>query len=231
MIPRYTRPEMASIWEPLTRFKIWFEIEAHAADAQAELGVIPKEAAKTIWAKGKDAPFDVARIDEIEREVKHDVIAFLTHLAEIVGPGVALRAPGHDLVRRARHLFQRSAHPRRGPADRRHRQGAGGAEEARLRAQDDADHRPLACHPRRAGHVRPEARLSPMPNFRAPASAWSPRARKSRPARSRARSARSRISIRASRNTSPGRWASRSSRSRRRSSRATATRCILRRSA
>src|SRR5580692_603963 len=86
MIPRYTRPEMAAIWEPQTRFKIWFEIEAHAADALAELGVIPKEAAKTIWAKGKDAVFDVARIDEIERETKHDVIAFLTHLAEIVGP-------------------------------------------------------------------------------------------------------------------------------------------------
>jgi adenylosuccinate lyase len=86
MIPRYTRPEMASIWEPQTRFKIWFEIEAHAADAQAELGVIPKEAARTIWAKGKDATFNVARIDEIERETRHDVIAFLTHLAEIVGP-------------------------------------------------------------------------------------------------------------------------------------------------
>ena len=86
MIPRYTRPEMASIWEPQTRFKIWFEIEAHAADALAELGVIPKEAAKTIWAKGKDATFNVERIDEIERETKHDVIAFLTHLAEIVGP-------------------------------------------------------------------------------------------------------------------------------------------------
>ena len=86
MIPRYTRPEMASIWEPQTRFKIWFEIEAHAADAQAELGVIPKEAARTIWAKGKDATFNVARIDEIERETHHDVIAFLTHLAEIVGP-------------------------------------------------------------------------------------------------------------------------------------------------
>jgi adenylosuccinate lyase len=86
MIPRYTRPEMASIWEPQTRFKIWFEIEAHAADALAELGVIPNDAAKTIWAKAKDATFDVARIDEIERETKHDVIAFLTHLAEIVGP-------------------------------------------------------------------------------------------------------------------------------------------------
>jgi adenylosuccinate lyase len=86
MIPRYSRPEMASIWEPQSRFKIWFEIEAHAADAMAELGVIPKEAAKTIWAKAKNATFDIARIDEIERETKHDVIAFLTHLAEIVGP-------------------------------------------------------------------------------------------------------------------------------------------------
>ncbi len=86
MIPRYTRPEMAAIWEPQTRLKIWFEIEAHAADAMAELGTIPKEAARTIWAKGKDATFNVERIDEIERETKHDVIAFLTHLAEIVGP-------------------------------------------------------------------------------------------------------------------------------------------------
>src|ERR1700683_4759192 len=86
MIPRYTRPEMAAIWDAQTRFKIWFEIEAHAADALAEFGVIPKEAAKTIWAKAKDATFDVARIDEIERETRHDVIAFLTHLAEIVGP-------------------------------------------------------------------------------------------------------------------------------------------------
>src|SRR6266851_4690227 len=86
MIPRYPRPEMAAIWEPQTRFRIWFEIEAHATDALAELGVVPKEAAKAIWAKGKAATFDIARIDEIEREVKHDVIAFLTHLAEIVGP-------------------------------------------------------------------------------------------------------------------------------------------------
>ena len=83
MIPRYTRPEMAAIWEPQTRFRIWFEIEAHAADALAELGVIPKDAAKTILAKARNATFDVARIDEIERETRHDVIAFLTHLAEI----------------------------------------------------------------------------------------------------------------------------------------------------
>ena len=86
MIPRYSRPEMAAIWSPETRFRIWFEIEAHAADAMAELGIIPKAAAAQIWAKGKNAKFDIARIDAIERETKHDVIAFLTHLAEIVGP-------------------------------------------------------------------------------------------------------------------------------------------------
>src|SRR3982751_5975376 len=86
MIPRYARDKMISIWSPETKFRIWFEIEAHAADALAELGTIPKDAAKTVWAKAKDASFDVARIDEIERETKHDVIAFLTHLAGIVGP-------------------------------------------------------------------------------------------------------------------------------------------------
>ena len=86
MIPRYSRPEMVAIWSPETRFRIWFEIEAHACDALAEIGVIPKEAARTIWEKGGKAKFDVARIDEIERETKHDVIAFLTHLAEFVGP-------------------------------------------------------------------------------------------------------------------------------------------------
>ncbi len=86
MIPRYAREQMVSIWSPETKFRIWFEIEAHATDALAELGVVPKEAAAKVWEKGRDAKFDVARIDEIEREVKHDVIAFLTHLSEIVGP-------------------------------------------------------------------------------------------------------------------------------------------------
>jgi len=86
MIPRYARAPMVSIWSPETKFRIWFEIEAHATDALAELGVVPKEAAAKVWEKGKNAKFDVARIDEIEREVKHDVIAFLTHLSEIVGP-------------------------------------------------------------------------------------------------------------------------------------------------
>jgi adenylosuccinate lyase len=86
MIPRYSRPEMAAIWEPQTRFRIWFEIEAHATDALADLGVVPKSAAKAVWDKAKNVTFDVKRIDEIEREIKHDVLAFLTHLAEIVGP-------------------------------------------------------------------------------------------------------------------------------------------------
>ena len=86
MIPRYSRPEMAAIWTPEARFRIWFEIEAHAADAMAELGTIPKEAAAKIWKKGKNAKFDIARIEEIEHEVKHDVVAFTTHLAEIIGP-------------------------------------------------------------------------------------------------------------------------------------------------
>src|SRR6185369_4222088 len=86
MIPRYSRPDMVAIWSPETRFRIWFEIEAHACDALAELGVIPKEAAKIIWEKGGAAKFDVEAIDEIERVTKHDVIAFLTHLGEFVGP-------------------------------------------------------------------------------------------------------------------------------------------------
>lgn len=86
MIPRYSRPEMTKIWEPQTRFRIWFEIEAYACDALAEIGVIPKESAKAIWDKADFVTFDVARIDEIERVTKHDVIAFLTHLGEFIGP-------------------------------------------------------------------------------------------------------------------------------------------------
>jgi adenylosuccinate lyase len=84
MIPRYSRPEMVALWEPATKFRIWFEIEAHACDAQADLGVIPRANAEAVW-KARDAEFDVARIDEIEAITKHDVIAFLTHLAEIIG--------------------------------------------------------------------------------------------------------------------------------------------------
>ena len=86
MIPRYSRQEMVSVWEPQTRFRIWFEIEAHACDALAEIGVIPKESAKNIWDKAGHVTFDFDKIDEIERVTKHDVIAFLTHLAEFIGP-------------------------------------------------------------------------------------------------------------------------------------------------
>ncbi|WP_116131879.1 adenylosuccinate lyase [Tropicimonas sp. IMCC34043] len=88
MIPRYSRPEMVALWSPETKFRIWFEIEAHACDAQADLGVIPRANAEAVW-KAKDVDFDVARIDEIEAVTKHDVIAFLTHLAEIVGADAA----------------------------------------------------------------------------------------------------------------------------------------------
>jgi adenylosuccinate lyase len=83
MIPRYSRPEMTRIWSPENRYRIWFEIEAHACDAQAALGIIPESAARAVWERGG---FEAARIDEIERETRHDVIAFLTNLAEHVGP-------------------------------------------------------------------------------------------------------------------------------------------------
>ena len=119
MIPRYSRPEMVALWEPATKFRIWYEIEAHACDAMADLGVIPRENADAVW-KAKDVEFDVARIDEIEAVTKHDVIAFLTHLAEHVGSEEArFRASGHDLFGRAGYLPQRSDGARRGYSDRR----------------------------------------------------------------------------------------------------------------
>src|SRR5437764_14645509 len=83
MIPRYSRPAMSRIWEPANRFRLWFEIEAHACDAQAALGVIPPEAAAAVWQRGR---FEIERIEASERETRHDVIAFLTHLPEHVGP-------------------------------------------------------------------------------------------------------------------------------------------------
>ncbi len=88
MIPRYSRPDMVSLWSPAAKFRIWFQIEAHACDAMADLGVIPRENAAAVW-KAQDVEFDVARIDEIEAETRHDVIAFLTHLGEIVGQDAA----------------------------------------------------------------------------------------------------------------------------------------------
>ncbi len=103
MIPRYSRPEMVALWSPETKFRIWFEIEAHACDAQAALGVIPKANAEAVW-RAKDVTFDVARIDEIEAVTKHDVIAFLTHLAEHIGADEARFVhQGMTSFRRARH--------------------------------------------------------------------------------------------------------------------------------
>jgi len=102
MIERYARPEMTAIWSAASKYRIWFEIEAHGCDALAEIGVIPKSAAKNIWDRGGSAEFDVAKIDEIEREVKHDVIAFLTHLASFIGDD-ARRASGVYELRYSRH--------------------------------------------------------------------------------------------------------------------------------
>ena len=231
MIPRYSRPEMAAIWSPETRFRIWFEIEAHAADAMAELGIVPKAAAKKIWDKGGKATFDVARIDEIERETKHDVIAFLTHLAEIVGPEARFVHSGMtssdvldtcfnvQLVRAADILI---------------------ADVDRLLAalkRRAFEHKKTPTIGRSHGiHAEPTTfglkLAGAYAEFsRAQGAARLPRARRSRPAPSPARSAPSRRSIRGSRRMSPRRWGLPSSRSRPRSSRATATPCSSRRSA
>ena len=168
MIPRYAREQMVSIWSPETKFRIWFEIEAHATDALAELGVVPKEAAAKVWEKGRDAKFDVARIDEIEREVKHDVIAFLTHLSEIVGPEARFVHQGmtsSDVLDTCLNVqLMRAADLLIDDTDAL----AGGAEEARLRIQDDAHHRAQPRHPCRAHHLRRQAGRLTMRNSPAP---------------------------------------------------------------
>jgi len=106
MIERYSRPEMVDIWSPKTKFRIWYEIEAHACDAQAKLGVIPQANADAVWT-AKDVEFDVAKIDAIEAVTKHDVIAFLTHLSDIIGGDVA----------RFVHHIERATNPRRRYSD------------------------------------------------------------------------------------------------------------------
>ena len=120
MIPRYSRPEMVAIWEPANKFKIWFEIEAHGCDALANLGVIPADSAKTIWEKApKDWAPHVARIDEIERVTKHDVIAFLTCLAEHVGEDSRFVHQGMTSFGCARHYAGCATHAGNRPsADR-----------------------------------------------------------------------------------------------------------------
>ena len=111
MIPRYSRPDMVAIWSPETKFKIWYEIEAHACDAMAKLGVIPQENADAVW-KAKDVEFDVARIDEIEAVTKHDVIAFLTSVEETIGSDSAYVHKGitsYDIVDTALSLLVRES--------------------------------------------------------------------------------------------------------------------------
>ena len=202
MIPRYSRPEMVAIWSPETRFRIWFEIEAHACDALAELGVIPKEAAKTIWEKGGAATFDVARIDEIERETRHDVIAFLTHLAEIVGPDARFVHQGMtssdvldtcfnvQLVRATDILL----------ADLDGLLAA--LKQPRLRAQGHRHDRPQPRHPCRADHLRRQAGAGLCRVRALPRAAGGAHATRSRPAPFPARSAPSPISTRASKSMS-----------------------------
>jgi len=214
MLSRYTRPEMASIWEAQTRFKIWFEIEAHAADALAELGVIPKEAAKTVWARARNVVFDVARIDEIERETKHDVIAFLTHLAEIVGPEARFVHQGmtsSDVLDTCLNVqLTRAADLLIDDIDKVLAALKKRAFEHKMTPTIGRSHG-IHAEPVTFGLKLAYA----YAEFTRPANGWSPPVRKSRPARSRARSAPSRRSIRAWRNTSPRRWGWCRSRSRR----------------
>ncbi len=157
MIPRYARPEMTAIWAPATRFRIWFEIEAHACDALAEIGAIPKESARAIWEKAGHVEFDVARIDEIERVTKHDVIAFLTHLAEFIGPEARFVHQGltsSDVLDTCLAVqLQRASDILIADVDKL----LAALKAPRLRAQVDADDWPLARHPRRADDLRAEA--------------------------------------------------------------------------
>ena len=185
MIPRYSRPAMVQVWEPQTRFRIWFEIEAHACDAMAELGVIPRASAEAIWDKAGDVVFDVARIDEIERVTKHDVIAFLTHLAEFIGPESRFVHQGmtsSDVLDTCLAVqLARAADILIADVDAL----LDALKTQALRPQDDADHRALARHPRRARHLRPQDGAGPCRIRAVSARGWSPRARKWRPARSR----------------------------------------------
>ena len=154
MIPRYSRPEMVAIWSPETRFRIWFEIEAHACDALAEIGVIPKEAARTIWEKGNAATFDVDKIDDDRarhQARRHRLPDASRRIRRARRP---LHPPGHDLVRRARHLPGRPAGARQRHPARRSRRPARGAEEARLRAQGYGHDRPQPRHPCRTDDLR-----------------------------------------------------------------------------
>ena len=216
MIPRYARPEMTALWSPETKYRIWFEIEAHAADAMAELGVMPKEAARVIWEKGRNAKFDVDRIDAIEREVKHDVIAFLTHLAEFVGEEARFVHQGmtsSDVLDTCLAVqLSRAADILIADVDALMK----ALKTPRLRIPAHADDRPQPRHPRRADDVRAQARGLLCRVRARRARVLSRRARRSPPARSRAPSARSQTSDLKSKPMSRRRWGSRWSRSPRR---------------
>jgi adenylosuccinate lyase len=148
---------MAAIWSPEERFRIWFEIEAHAAQALADLGIIPQSAARAVWDKGSKAVFDIERIDAIEREVKHDVIAFLTHLAEIVGPEARFVHQGmtsSDVLDTCLSVqLKRAADILIADVDQLLK-----ALKRRLRIQERRHNRPQPRHPCRAHHLRREAR-------------------------------------------------------------------------
>ncbi len=154
MIPRYSRPDMSAIWEPETRFRIWLEIEAHACDAQAELGVIPKDAARAVWERGD---FEISRIDAIEAETKHDVIAFLTNVAEYVGDEARFIHQGmtsSDVLDTCLSVqLTRAADILRDDIQSL----LAGPETTGARAQGHAVHRPQPRHSRRAHHLRPQA--------------------------------------------------------------------------
>ncbi len=202
MIPRYARPAMTALWEPQARFRIWFEIEAHACDAMAAIGIIPQASAEAIWAKAGDVTFDVARIDAIERVTHHDVIAFLTHLAEFIGPDARFVHQGmtsSDVLdtclavqlTRAADLLITDVDALLAALKRR-------AYEHRLTPTIGRSHG-IHAEPVTFGLKLAQAHAE----F---ANGWWPLARRWRPAPSPARSAPSRTSTRGWRSTSPRRW-------------------------
>ena len=164
MIPRYSRPEMTAIWEPETRYRIWFEIEAHATDAHGRARRDPDARPPQRCGMARDVEIDVAAIDAIEAVTKHDVIAFLTRLAEHVGDEARFMHQGMTSSRRARHLPRGAADARGRHPARRPRRAARGAEAPRVRAQAHADDRPQPRHPRRADDLRRSSSPRPMPS-------------------------------------------------------------------
>ena len=219
MVPRYSRPEMDAIWAPENRYRIWFEIEALAAEGMARFGLIPATAAQAIREKGgaqvaadQRRRCGADRCDRARDAPRRDCVPDLACRGD--RPGQPLRPPGHDQHRRAGHLPVGAAHPGDRPAAGGPRSRAGGAEDAGVRAQAHADHRAQPRHPRRADHVRPEARR-PLRRVRPRSCPAGGGAGGNRGGGDlAARSAPSRISIRGWRLTSPSGWGWPSSRCR-----------------